>query len=65
MASRVLFISVALPVCSEQRQLSGPAGVSGAAAAVSHTREPLNVFKSKASVLSDSSSMKRLEPVVI
>lgn len=54
-----------LPVCSEQRQPSGPAGVSGAAAAVFHTREPLNVFKSKASVLSDSSSRKRLEPVVI
>lgn len=48
----------------EQRQLSDPAGVSEAAAAAFHTREPLNVFKSKASVLPDSSSRKRLEPIV-
>lgn len=48
----------------ERRQLSDPAGVSEAAAAAFHTREPLNVFKYKASVLSDSSSRKRLEPIV-
>lgn len=45
--------------------LSGPDGVVRAAVAAFHTSESLNVFKPKVSILSDSSSRKSLEPVVL